>query len=244
MRWQCIPGEYAQVKRATLELWRQFPSHTHTLPADSPRPVSLCMCYSYFMSFRPDAVISHGNIINQYPKQHDKLVDSDTERFQIRLPTAGETVTGGRRERWARCLEEDEDVLSICPLSRGQAVGVERSVPVRMKTRTVSRRGSWPGSGPHTARVPATRTSSTACPADSYRTARPRPRALSRLRTAALPSPASPTAEQPSQGSRHFRRRVRSGGSGACAAPVLSPPELQLLLLLSPLPPQPSAARY
>lgn len=63
---------------------------------------------------------------------------------------------------------------------------------------------------------------STAIPSDRDQTARSLRRALTRLRTAALPSAASPTEGQPSQGSRHFRRRVRSGGSGACAAPVLS----------------------
>lgn len=41
---------------------------------------------------------------------------------------------------------------------------------------------------------------------------------MTRLRTVALSSPAPPNKEQPSQGSRHFRRRVRSGKSGACAA--------------------------
>lgn len=44
---------------------------------------------------------------------------------------------------------------------------------------------------------------------------------MTRLRTVPLPSPAPPTEELQSHGSRHFRGRVRSGGSGACAAPLL-----------------------
>lgn len=62
---------------------------------------------------------------------------------------------------------------------------------------------------------------------------------MTRLRTAVLTSSAPPTELQPSQGSRHFRGRMRSGGLGACAAPASSRLDLLLLTLLLQLPTAP-----
>lgn len=66
---------------------------------------------------------------------------------------------------------------------------------------------------------------------------------MTRLRTAALPSPAPLTEEQPSPESSHFRRRVRIGRSSACVAPVRSRLGLLRLTLLLPLPTPPSPPR-
>lgn len=99
-----------------------------------------------------------------------------------------------------------------------------------------------PGSRPHSRRYSARGSALSVSSSDS--SARSPSRALTRLRVAALPSPAPPIEEQPSQGSRYFRRRVRVRGSSACAAPVPSRLGLLLLTLLLQLPtPQPTAAR-
>lgn len=66
---------------------------------------------------------------------------------------------------------------------------------------------------------------------------------MTRLRTAALPSPAPPTEEQPSPERSHFRRRVRIGRSSACVAPVRSRLGLLRLTLLLQLPTPPPARR-